>query len=112
MAGLFFLWQNIPSIPPVIVYTDYSIKPVMSMVGIDVSMDIEYSPKLEMVIQRLSPSVLMQSSDNTFTDVTTAWSDSTVTWSDSTALWGGSDRKGADAPVFARIDTVRPILIR
>jgi hypothetical protein len=113
MAGLIFLWQNISSAPPVTVYTDYGIKPVMFSVDTIVDeIDMVFSPTVTIEIERILPKASVQLTDNLFTDVTTTWSDSLTTWSDSTALWGGSDRKGANKPVFDRLDSIRPILIR
>ena len=113
MAGLIFLWQNTPSIPPVIIYTDYGVKPVMLSIDTDINeLEMIFSPSIMLEIERVLPKATIQLSENVFTDVTTGWSDPLVSWSDSTALWGGSDGKGANKPVFDRLDSIRPILVR
>lgn len=113
MAGLIFLWQNIPSIPPVVVNVDYGLKPVMASIESSVAVFEEiYSPLASISIERISPVLILQNTTNVFTNTDTTWSDSVVTWSDSTGVWGGIDPKGATKPEMSIIDSVRPIFIK
>ena len=109
MAGLFFLWQNVPSTPPTIVNIDYGISPVLISVLEEKSLlEAVLSPDISMSINTIAPEMLLQATTSVFTDTTTSWSDPTVSWSDSNNVWGGLDPKGADKPIMGIIDNIRP----
>ena len=113
MAGLIFLWQNIPSIPPVVVDIDYGIKPIMASITSDFAvLESIYSPLAMVSISDITPVLSVQNTINTFTETDNTWSDADTAWSDSSAVWGGFDPKSADKPIFDRIDSVRPQFIK